>query len=83
MRFVSRFVSLLVVVVTSLTFPSDAGTVQVGGLDGRIAISGQIEIAESVFPDTQIEDILSGTSDVVFEPNRKDIFFGSGKTGDI
>jgi diguanylate cyclase (GGDEF)-like protein len=83
MRFVSRFVSLLVVVVTSLTFPSDAGTIQVGDLDGRMAIGGQVEIAESVSPDTQIEDILSGTSHVVFEPNRKDIFIGSGKTGDI
>ena len=83
MRFVSRFVSLLVVVVTSLMFPSDAGTIQVGDLDGRIAIGGQIEIAESVAPDIDIEDILSGTGHVVFQPNRKDIFIGSGKTGDV
>ena len=83
MRFISRFVSLLVVVVVSLTFPSEAQSIDVGGLDGRIEIGGDVMIAEAVNPDTQIDDVLRPDSNVVFQPSQKKIYIGSGKKGDV
>jgi diguanylate cyclase (GGDEF)-like protein len=83
MRFISRFISLLVVVVVSLTFPSEAQSIDIGGLDGRMEIGGKVMIADAVDHDTKIEDVLGPDSDVVFQPNKKPIYIGSGKNGDV
>jgi diguanylate cyclase (GGDEF)-like protein len=83
MRFISRFISLLVVVVVSLTFPSEARPIEVGSLDGRIGISGRIAIAEEVDPAVTLDQVMQPDSKIVFHPNPATMFHGSGQSGDI
>ena len=83
MRFISRFISLLVVVVVSLTFPSEAQPIEVGGLDGRIGIGGRIAIAEDVDPAVTLDQVIQPDSKIVFRPSPADTFHGSGQSGDI
>ncbi len=83
MRFVSRFLSLLVVVVVSLSFPSDAQVIPVGNLDGRIEIGGAIAIADSVKPGTSLDDVLRADSDVLFQPSVKHVYHSMGKAAEV
>jgi len=70
--FVSRLSVCLWLFVNIVTFPSDAGNGQVGGIDGRIESRGQIEIADC-FPDTQNRRHSSGTTMSSSSRNRKDL----------
>lgn len=83
MRFFSRFISLLVVVVVSLTFPSEARPIEVGGLDGRIDIGSKIAIAEKVDPAVTLDQVMQPDSKIVFRPSLTNTFHGSGQSGDI
>lgn len=83
MRFISRFISLLMVVVVSLTFPSEAQPIEVSSLDGRIGIGGLITIAENIDPATTLDQVTQPDSKIVFHPIAANTFHGSGQSGDI
>jgi diguanylate cyclase len=83
LNFAGRFVSLLIVVWVSLSFPSDAQAIDVGNLDGRLNVSSHAAFAEDVPVATTIADILKPDSGIVFVANTKDTVQASSRTGDV
>lgn len=83
LNFAGRFVSLLIVVWVSLSFPSDAQAIDVGNLDGRLNVSSHAAFAEDVPAATTIADILKPDSGIVFVANTKDTVQASSRNGDV
>ena len=83
LNFAGRFVSLLIVVWVSLSFPSDAQAMDVGRMDGRMNVSRHATVARDVPAALTIADILSPTSDITFIPSHADAFQASSRKGDV
>ncbi len=67
----------------SLSFPSDAQTVDLGQLDGRMNISRQASFAKNVPAAITLADILSPTSDIAFVKSESDVIQASSRKGDV
>jgi diguanylate cyclase (GGDEF)-like protein len=83
LNFAGRFVSLLIVVWVSLTFPSDAQAIDMANMDGRMNIGHQAMVAKDVPTAITITDILSPTSDVAFVKTHAKAFQASSRKGDV